>query len=40
MITGLAIELGREINSRMWPEIALYEYNYRKTPRYHYAFTI
>ncbi|CAM3893705.1 MULTISPECIES: SAVED domain-containing protein [Paenibacillus] len=37
---GLAIELGRCINQNMWPEVALYEFKYRESPRYQRAFNI
>ncbi|MFD2114252.1 SAVED domain-containing protein [Paenibacillus yanchengensis] len=37
---GLAIELGRSINQNMWPEVSLYQFNYRNNPRYHFAFTV
>lgn len=37
---GLAIELGRGVNPRMWGEVCLYQYNARETPRYQYALSI
>ncbi|WP_405169799.1 SAVED domain-containing protein [Paenibacillus sp. FSL H8-0280] len=37
---GLAIELGRSINTNMWPEVVVYEFKYRGTPRYQKAFCI
>lgn len=37
---GLAIELGRGINPRIWGEVCLYQYNTRTTPRYQYALSI
>ncbi|MED2974082.1 SAVED domain-containing protein [Fictibacillus sp. B-59209] len=37
---GLAIELGRGINSNMWPEVSLYDYKVRRTPKYQKAFSI
>jgi len=37
---GLAIELGRSIHPTMWPEVSLYEYNFRKDPVYQHAFSI
>ncbi|MCM3082074.1 SAVED domain-containing protein [Brevibacillus agri] len=37
---GLAIELGRSIHPTMWPEVSLYEYNFRKDPVYQYVFSI
>lgn len=37
---GLAIELGRSINQNMWPEVAVYEFKYRETPRYQRTFNI
>lgn len=37
---GLAIEIGRGINPRMWSEVCLYQYNFRTQPKYHYAFSI
>ncbi|MGE8019350.1 hypothetical protein ACQKOM_10580 [Peribacillus frigoritolerans] len=29
---GLAIEIGREINPRIWGEVCLYQYDASKTP--------
>lgn len=37
---GLAIEIGRGINPKIWSEVCLYEYNKRWTPRYQYALSI
>jgi hypothetical protein len=37
---GLAIEIGRGINPKMWSEVCLYEYNKRLTPKYQYALSI
>jgi hypothetical protein len=37
---GLAIEIGRGINPRMWSEVCLYEYSKRLTPKYQYALSI
>ncbi|WP_341285287.1 SAVED domain-containing protein [Priestia megaterium] len=37
---GLAIELGRGVNPRMWGEVCLYQYNAREFPRYQYALSI
>ncbi|MFD5853288.1 SAVED domain-containing protein [Cytobacillus pseudoceanisediminis] len=37
---GLAIELGRGINSNIWSEVYLYQYNNRKSPKYQYALSI
>ncbi|MBW4079992.1 SAVED domain-containing protein [Paenibacillus sp. S150] len=37
---GLAIELGRSINPRMWPKVVLYQFNYRGEFRYSEAITI
>ena len=38
--TGGAIALGRVINPRMNPEVALYEYSRTETPRYKHVLTI
>ncbi|OAB35649.1 hypothetical protein PMSD_12930 [Paenibacillus macquariensis subsp. defensor] len=35
---GLAVEVGRSINSRMWPDVILYQYNARIVPRYQKTF--
>lgn len=37
---GLAIEIGRGINPRMWSEVYLYQYNFRESPKYALAFSI
>jgi hypothetical protein len=37
---GLAVEIGRSINPRMWPEVCLYHFNIRNTPRYQLAFSV
>ncbi len=37
---GLAVEIGRSINPRMWPEVFLYHFNIRNTPRYQLAFSV
>ncbi|MCW3794469.1 SAVED domain-containing protein [Paenibacillus sp. LS1] len=37
---GLAIELGRSIHHSMWPQVSLYNFNYKETPRYQHAFVI
>ena len=37
---GLAIEIGRGINPKMWSEVCLYEYDKRWTPKYQYALSI
>jgi hypothetical protein len=37
---GLAVELGRAINRKMWPEVHLYHYDYRSRPHYQKAFSI
>lgn len=37
---GLAIELGRCINTNMWPEVHLYHYRFREDPRYQYALSV
>lgn len=37
---GLAVELGRCINSNMWPHVHLYNYKYREDPKYQYAFSV
>ncbi|AVQ99801.1 hypothetical protein OBCHQ24_12540 [Oceanobacillus iheyensis] len=37
---GLAIELGRGINPRMWGEVCLYQYDRRTSPRYQYALSL
>lgn len=38
--TGGAIVLGQTINPRMNPEIALYEYNRQKTPKYEHVLSL
>ena len=38
--TGGAIVLGQTINPRMNPEIALYEYNRQKTPKYEHVLNL
>lgn len=37
---GLAIEIGRGINPRMWGEVCLYQYDRRTQPRYSNAFSL
>lgn len=37
---GLAIEIGRGINPRMWGEVYLYQYNIRMEPKYQFTFSI
>ncbi|MGF7035325.1 hypothetical protein J2T17_006333 [Paenibacillus mucilaginosus] len=37
---GLAVEIGRSINPRMWPEVYLYHFNIRNKPRYQLAFSV
>ncbi|MNN13131.1 hypothetical protein D3C81_1261520 [compost metagenome] len=37
---GLAVEVGRSINSRMWPDVVLYQYNARSVPRYQKTFKV
>lgn len=37
---GLAVEIGRGINPRMWGEVCLYQYDRRMKPRYSYAFSL
>jgi hypothetical protein len=37
---GLAIEIGRGINSNIWCDVCLYQYNNRTKPKYQYALTI
>jgi hypothetical protein len=37
---GLAIEIGRGINPRMWQEVCLYQYEARNQPRYQYTFSL
>ncbi|MCK8488260.1 SAVED domain-containing protein [Paenibacillus sp. MBLB2552] len=37
---GLAIELGRSINPNMWPEVLIYQFNYRAEPRYSFALSV
>ncbi|SEO90339.1 hypothetical protein SAMN04488134_11647 [Amphibacillus marinus] len=37
---GLAIEIGRGINTNIWSEVCLYQYNNRMKPKYQYALSI
>lgn len=37
---GLAVELGRGINTNIWSEVCLYQYNSRENPKYKFAFSI
>lgn len=37
---GLAIEIGRGINPRMWGEVCLYQYDKRTQPRYNFALSL
>ncbi|MCD1257652.1 SAVED domain-containing protein [Paenibacillus athensensis] len=37
---GLAVEIGRSINTRIWPNIYLYSYNVRHTPHHQMAFSV
>jgi hypothetical protein len=37
---GLAIEIGRGINSNIWCEVCLYQFSIRQTPKYQYALSI
>lgn len=37
---GLAVEIGRGINPRMWPEVYIYNFNYRWSPKYQYALKV
>lgn len=37
---GLAIEIGRGINTNIWGEVCLYEYKRVNNPRYHYAISL
>ncbi|MEW6573747.1 MAG: SAVED domain-containing protein [Bacillota bacterium] len=37
---GLAVELGRAVNRKMWPGMYLYHYDFRREPRYERAFYI
>jgi hypothetical protein len=37
---GLAVEIGRGINPRIWGEVCLYQYSVQQTPRYQYAFSL
>lgn len=37
---GLAIEIGRGINPRMWGEVCLYQYDRRTQPRYSFALSL
>lgn len=37
---GLALEIGRGINPRIWGEVRLYQFDRRVKPRYQYAFSL
>ncbi|WP_430536877.1 SAVED domain-containing protein [Brevibacillus laterosporus] len=37
---GLAVEIGRGVNARIWPEVCLYEYSMKQNPRYQHAFSL
>lgn len=37
---GLAINIGRGINPRMWGNVSLYQYDKRTHPRYNFAFSL
>ncbi|HML34997.1 SAVED domain-containing protein [Sporomusa sphaeroides] len=37
---GLALELGRSINSNMWCEVFVYHFRFREKPKYQFAFKI
>ncbi|RED89168.1 SAVED domain-containing protein [Cohnella phaseoli] len=37
---GLAVEIGRGINTRMWPNVYLYHFNIRNNPRYQRTFSV
>lgn len=37
---GLAAEIGRGVNARIWPEVCLYQYSVKQAPRYQYAISL
>ena len=37
---GLAVEIGRGINPRIWGEVCLYQYSVQQKPRYQYALSL